>query len=60
MVNTDNLQALAQALLFLKGNPKLSRQMTDRAQKYVFENYAIEEHMTKIQKLYESLLKPFY
>jgi len=53
MVPTNQPQALARALILLKGSPEISKTMTDLAQKFVFKNYGMKNHMEKIQKIYE-------
>ena len=56
LVPTENSEALANALLFLRENPEISAQMARRAQGFVHSQYSMERLLTDITLLYDELM----
>jgi len=56
LVNSEDVEGLAQAILFLVRNQELREEIGRRAQAYVEENYSIERVADRYIALYQKLL----
>lgn len=58
LVGVDDDQAMAKYILLLVNNPRIRKMMGSKGRKRIIEYFNIQKNITKLEKIYESLLNP--